>query len=548
MRFLKTAGFVFVASLGLGVSSGAEQHQHPAGDPEKLGRVHLPVSCTAEVQKPFNRAVAILHSFWYEEAGKAFAAVTEKDPDCAMGYWGIAMSLYHPLWEPTDAASLKKGWAAVEKATALGGKTEREKDYIGAIEAFYKDSAKLDHHTRALAYEKAMGRVYRRYPADREAAVFYSLSLVATAPPTDKTLANQKQAGEILEKVFAEQPDHPGVAHYIIHAYDYPPLAHLALAAARRYATIAPSVPHALHMPSHIFTRLGLWREAIESNQASAAAAKRYAAETRMAGAWDQQLHAMDYIEYAYLQSGQDREAKRVLDELNEIRKVEPESLASAYSLAAIRARYALERRCWSEAASLTLEPGTFPWSRYRGAEANIYFARALGAARSGDAASARKEVEKLRSLHDALMEAKQSYWADEVERQRRAAAAWLARAEGKNEEALKLMRSAADLEDSTEKHPVTPGPVVPARELLGDLLLELGEPAQALREYETALQASPNRLNGLYGAARAAELAGDPEKARTFYAKLLAVCEQADGERPELREARSFLAKLARK
>jgi hypothetical protein len=520
-----------------------EEHQHPAGNLEQLGTVHFPVSCSAEAQAQFQRAVAIQHSFWFEEAGKEFAAVTVTDPGCAMGYWGVAMSLYHPLWDPPDATALQQGWAAVAKAKAVGAKTEREQNYIAAIEVFYQDAETRDHRTRALAYEKAMEQVHIRYPEDHEAAVFYALALVATALPTDKTYANQQKAGAILEKVFAAQPNHPGVAHYIIHSYDYPPLADRALTAARSYAKIAPAVPHALHMPSHIFIRLGLWQESIVSNRASAAAAKEYALKAFPGRVWFQELHAMDYLVYAYLQGAQGQEARDVLDRLKTVQKAEPESGVSAYALTAIPARYALERRAWNEAKAVPLHFSTFPWSRYRWAEANVYFARALGAAHSGDTASAQKEVEKLQSLRDMLAEAKQSYWAEQVEIQRRAAAAWLAYAEGQNEQALVLMRSAADLEDATEKDPVTPGPILPARELLGDLLLELKQPTQALREFEASLGASPNRFNGLSGAARAAQQAGDAEKARSYYAKLVALSEHGDTARAELTEAQTFLA-----
>ena len=382
-----------------------------------------------------------------------------------------------------------------------------------------------------------------RYPEDHEAAVFYALALDATALPTDKTYANQKKAGAILEKVFTAQPNHPGVAHYIIHSYDYPPLADRALVAARSYAKIAPAAPHALHMPSHIFIRLGLWQEAIDSNRASAAAAKEYGLKAFPGRTWNNELHALDYLVYAYLQGAQEQEAKGILDELKVIQKAEPEEGGSAYAFTAIPARCALERHAWTEAASLTLHPATFPWDRYRWAEANVYFARALGAARSGNTANAQKEVEKLQSLHDTLTEAKQSYWAEQVEIQRRAVAAWLAYAEGKNEGALQLMRSAADLEDATEKHPVTPGPIVPARELLGELLLELKQPTQALREFEASLSASPNRFNGLSGAARAAQRAGDTEKARSYYAKLVSLSDHGDSTRVELTDARTFLA-----
>ena len=452
---------------------------------ERLGQVRFPVSCTVAAQKQFDRALAALHSFWYEEALRVFTAVTETDPGCAMAYWGIAMSIYYPLWVPPSESTLQKGLNAVEKAKALGAKTDREGAYIAAIESFYKDTNKLDHRTRTLAYEKAMERLYRHYPKDREAAIFYALALNATAPPTDKTYAKQLKAGEILEKVFAEQPDHPGVAHYIIHSYDNPPLASRGLPAAQRYAKIAPAVPHAQHMPSHIFTRLGLWEESIQSNLGAVAASKEYAAKAHPGAAYYEHLHALDYLGYGYLQMAQDREAKTVLDELLTIQKVQPEAFQAAYAFAAIPARYALERRRWSEAAALTVHPSTFPWSRFHWAEAVTHFARAVGSARSGNVANARKDIEKLESLHAALVQVKDSYWVKQVEIQRRVATAWFLRAEDKNDEALKLMQSAADLEDSTDKHPVTPAPILPARELLGEMLLELGNPAQALKEFE---------------------------------------------------------------
>jgi len=474
---------------------------------------------------------------------KAFTAVTESDPNCAMGYWGIGMSMYYPLWQPPSAATLQKGWATVEKAKAAGAKTQRERDYIAAIEAFYKDADKLDHRTRAVAYEKAMERVYARNPRDNEAAVFYALALDSTADPSDKTYANQLKAAAILEKVYREEPNHPGVAHYLIHSYDYPPLANRALVPARSYAKIAPSVPHAQHMPSHIFTRLGLWDESIQSNGVSAAASREYARKSGWEGAWPEQLHAMDYLAYAYLRTGQDQKAQGVFDELSSIRNAEPENFAAAYAFAAIPARVALERHRWSEAAALAPHPAEFPWKRFQWGEAITSFARALGAARSGDAATARQEADKLQALRDSLVQTKNAYWADQVEIQRRAALGWVAWAEGKNEDALRLMRSAADLEDGTEKHPVTPGAILPARELLGEMLLELKQPAQAVREFETSMGREPNRYNGTYGAARAAELSGDLSKAKTFYAKLVTLCDKADTQRPELQQARTFLA-----
>lgn len=502
-----------------------------AHDGEKLGQVQFPVSCSDEAQTQFNRAVALLHSFWYTEAVKGFTAVTETDQTCAMGYWGIAMSLWYPLWQPPSDAMLKKGWSAVEQAVAVGGKTDRERHYIAAIEVFYKDADKLDHRTRALTYEKAMEQLYHRYRDDREAGVFYALALNATVSPNDKTYANQLKATAILEKVFEEQPEHPGVAHYLIHSYDYPPLADRGLDAARRYAKIAPSAPHALHMPSHIFTRLGLWQESIESNRGSATAAKAH-------NSTFEQLHALDYLAYAHLQQAQDLAAKRVLDERDATAQGDLENFAAAYAFAAIPARYTLERRRWSDATQLEPRP-----SKVKYTEAMTYFARAVGSARNGDVSKARADVDKLQSLQTALVEAKQTYWAEQVEIQRRVAGGWVARAEGQNDVALTLMREAAELEDSTEKHPVTPGPIFPAREMLGELLLELNHPEQALKEFETSRQREPNRFNGIYGAARAAELSGDRDKARQYYQSLIGLCEQADSERPELQQAKAFLA-----
>ncbi|MBI2002613.1 MAG: hypothetical protein HYT85_09320 [candidate division NC10 bacterium] len=526
--------FLFVTLVAL-LSATAALAQEKAGALEKIGTVHFPVSCSPAAQQEFTRAVALLHSFWFDAGSHAFGVVTQLDPGCAMGHWGTAMILLgNPLAGPPTPKALQEGWAAVERAKAAGAKTQRERDYIAAIEAFYKDSDTVDHRTRALAYEKAMEQVYLRNPEDREAAIFHALALNITALPTDKTYANQLKAASNLEKVFAEQPNHPGVAHYLIHSFDYPPIAGRGLSAARRYAGIAPSAPHALHMPSHIFTRQGFWQESIESNRASAAAAKNH---------FDQ-LHAMDYLAYAYLQGGQDLAARRVLDDARSIQKINPEHFVTGYALAAIPSRVVLERRRWSDAASLTLSPSEFPWSRFPQSEAVLVFARALGAARSGDAAAAKKDIDRLETLRDALTAAKQGYWAEQAEIQRQVASAWMARAEGKNEEALRLMRAAADREDATEKHPVTPGPIVPARELLGEMLLELGNPGQALKEFEASHRVEPNRLKGLYGAAKAAELSGDLGKAKVNYGQLVALCARADTERPELAEARAFLAK----
>ena len=540
-----TIAACFVALLCVSPARAQEMHTHQHDTSEKLGQVNFSVSCKPATRAQFNRATAMLHSFWYAESEKAYADIAKSDTACAMAYWGMAMSLFHPVWAPGTEAEMQRGRVAVEKAISIGGKTQREKDYIAAIAAFYKDSDKLSHPARALAYEKSMEQVHRSYPKDHEAAIFYSLSLLGTASASDKSYEKQKQAAAILNRILPEEPQHPGVVHYLIHSFDYPQLAQLALPAARRYAKIAPSSPHALHMPSHIFTRLGLWPESIQSNLASAAAAQKHLALMNPgpdAAAFDQ-LHAMDYLVYAYLQGAQDQEAKRILDQLNTFTRVDSEIFSAAYAFAAIPARYALERRKWSEAARIELHPAKFPWNRFRYTEAIIYFARALGAARSNNPAAARVDAERLSAIQRELIAARENYWANQVEIQRESAIAWILRAEGKNEEALTQMRSAVALEASTEKHPVTPGPITPAHELLGEMLIELNQPQQALQEFAASLQDSPNRFNGLFGAARAAELMGDKKMAGEYYAKLATLTANADSDRPELQKTREFLA-----
>jgi hypothetical protein len=525
---------VFAAFVAPAVAQ--HEHEHPAGDPSKLGKVNFPISCDPAVQPQFSSAVAMLHSFWYEKASDTFARVAEKDPACGMAYWGIAMTYYHPIWEAPGPTDLKAGVAAVEKARSAGAKTQRERDYIGAIETFYVDSDKVDHRIRALAYEKAMEQLQARYPDDREAAVFYALALLATAPPTDKTYVNQRKAGSILEPIFVEQPEHPGVAHYIIHAYDYPALADRALAPARRYTRIAPDSPHALHMPSHIFTRLGLWDESIDSNLASVASAERNNAPGN-------ELHAKDYLIYAYLQEGRDSEAKNALKAVLHGRADDPQYMNWLYATSTSPARYAVERHRWSEAAALPVPANTFPRVRYAWTEANLHFARALGASHTGDIEAAQKDLQDLAAIEGLLTQENNKYWADQVNIQREIAAAWITYAQRKPEDALQQMRSAADHEDRTDKHNVTPGVILPARELLGEMLLELKQPAKATIEFETTLRTAPNRFNAMSGAARAAKLSGDSEKAKSYYAKLLAICSQTDGDRPELQDARSLLS-----
>lgn len=519
------------------------QHHHDMGEEEKVGTVNFPIQCDAQAQEKFSRAVALLHSFAYEEAEKVFNEVAAADPKCAMAYWGVAMSNYHPLWAAPTPAEAMRGMEAINKLKTLTAGTEREKDYIAAINAFYQDADKATYADRKMAYHKGIEQVYTKYPDDREAAIFYALSLNATASPKDKTYVNQKKAVQILEKILKENPDHPGIYHYIIHNYDYPDLANLALPAARQYSKVAPAVPHALHMPSHIFTRLGLWEESVQSNLASEAAGKALMSKTDPGATHYDDVHAMDYLVYAYLQMDQDQKAKQVLDEMREIKKVNVPSFSVGYAYAVSPARFAIERGQWKEAAKLTLWHEDFPWSKFSYGEANLYFARALGEAKTGDVDSAKNDVKKLETIRQALIDAKDPFWPDQIEIQRLSAAGWIAFAEGNKEEALTLIQKASDLEDSTEKHPVTPGPIIPAREQLGNLLMELNKPQEALEAYEKSLAKSPNRLNGLYGAARAAELTQNSEKATRYYSQLVELTKNGDGNREELKAAKKFLA-----
>jgi tetratricopeptide (TPR) repeat protein len=526
-------------------ASEQSESEHEHALPQELGEVNFPVSCTPEAQAEFDHGVALLHSFWFRPAIQSFNTVAELDPTCAMAHWGIAMSLLgNPFGWPLTGQALVDGWAAVEQALAVGAKTPREAAYIDAIAAFYKDADTVDHRTRALAYAAAMEQLAQDYPEDTEAQIFYALALNATAQPTDKTYANQLKAVEVLEQIFLAQPNHPGIAHYLIHSNDYPALAEHGLDAALRYADIAPAVPHAQHMPSHIFTRLGYWQESIATNLVSARVAKAELAATHPQGTGSADaLHAMDYLMYAYLQLAQDSAAKALLDEISTIEQVDVERFGAAYALAAMPARYALERGQWAEAAALPLHPSELAWDKFPQAEAVLVFARALGAARNGDVAAARQQLDRLQVLREALVTAKQDYWVGQADIQSREVEAWIALAEGKHEEALALLREAVALEAATEKHPVTPGPFVPAHELLGELLLALDQPAEALAEFEASHLIEPNRFRGLYGAARAAELAGETEKARTFYQALVGLGAAADSERVELAAAKAFLA-----
>jgi hypothetical protein len=504
--------------------------------------VDFAISCGSTSQEAFKHAVWTLHSFWYPEALAEFTAIAASEPSCAMAYWGIAMSHWYPLWYPPSPDGLKAGSEAVAKAMAAPTQTPREADYIAAIAAFYRDNNMLDHQTRAVAYEKAMEQVYERYPEDREAAVFYALALNASALKADKSFANQRKAAAILNNIWKEEPNHPGVVHYLIHSDDSPEFAAAGLDAAICYSKIAPSVPHALHMPSHIFTRLGMWQQSIDSNRAAHTAALDYVHRVRGPGSYDQEtLHTMDYLEYAYLQIAQDGPAKEVVDELIGFRQSEGAHLVGAYAVAAIPVRYALERRDWPAAAALSEPAIGFPLERFPWAEAMIAYARALGDARTGNIAGAEAEIGRLQSLEDKL-KGNDSYWANQVEVQRLAAAGILAHVQGDDKKAVALVRDAADLDATMDKHPATPSSVLPARELLADLLLELNQPDAALVEYRAMLSTDPNRFRSLLGEARAAKQTGDSATARDAYGKLIALSKPVGPARPELAEAKSYL------
>jgi tetratricopeptide (TPR) repeat protein len=529
---------LFVTVVGL-FAFGAwadEGHHHEDLTTDQLGTVHFPVSCATAVQKPFERGVALLHSFWYEEAKKEFEQVAKDDPQCAMAHWGIAMSIWHQLWNHPDADTIKHGQTEVQKAESLHPKTDRERDYIAAMGAFYNDTNR-DYHDRANAYSKAMETAYQRYPEDREAAAFYALSLLASEPDNDTTFANRKQAAAILEKLFAVEPDHPGVAHYLIHSYDKPQLAALGLPAAQRYAKIAPAAPHALHMPSHIFARLGLWQDDIDSNLASIAATRKTAAMHM--GGEGHQFHAMDFLVYAYLQCGREGDAQQVIGEVKAMPAKKDNMYGMDYdprigALVTLSATYALEMHHWTDAASLAPVPGA-----KEGDNSITYWARAIGAARTGNVAEARKNVAEIEALHATLLKQKKKDFAEAVEQDRQEAVAWVAHAEGRNDEAIKTLRTIAEKEEAEGDEPMA----IPAREMLADVLLDMNHPEQALAEYELDLKFNPNRFNGLYGAGKAAQMAGKNDKSNTYYAQLVKICNGSNSDRPELSRAKALLA-----
>jgi tetratricopeptide (TPR) repeat protein len=508
---------LIVATVWLHAAHAAGQGADTA-PAQVIGTVNFPASCNAPAQKSFNRAMDYLHSFWVKEAMAGFRTVLDQDPGCAIAYWGVAMTLQqNPLTgqEPSPQATAD-ALAALDRAGALGAKSQRERDYLAAVALIYRGGGTTPFAERRMLYRQAMEALAQRYPDDTEASIFYALSLDMTAALTDKTFSNQLKAAAILERIFDKQPDHPGVAHYLIHSYDYPSIAKQGVPAARRYAKVAPSNPHALHMPSHIFTRLGSWSESIESNRHSSEAAK-------LEGNGQEQVHAMDYLVHAYLQLGQDARAKSVVAESESV-KVNEQVFVGPYALAAMPARYALERRNWSDAAALSVKPGKFPFT-----EAITHFARGLGFSHTGDSASARRELDALLAARDALKAQNNPYWSNQVEVQRLAVEAAIDYAQGRRNEAEIALRASADLEDSMQKHIVTPSAVVPARELLGDLLLDLGKPAEALAAYEASSVREPNRLHGLRGAVTAAERAGVAESASRYRTQLAALTSQAD-------------------
>jgi hypothetical protein len=533
----RTLALICTMLAGVCVGWSDQGHHHDLTDAE-IGSVHFSTSCARSVTADVNRAVALLHSFQYEQVGQAFSQIAAQDPTCAMAYWGIAMSHYHGLW---DSGDMTAGRAALEQARRLAvsnSKTSpREVAYIDALAEIYREDDK-DKAAHAQAFEQKLAALQAAYPDDEEAAIFHALALAITAPKSDKTFANQRKCGEILEPLFEKLPNHPGIAHYIIHCYDNPVLAEKGIAAARKYAKIAPASAHANHMPSHIFTRVGSWDESISSNLRSAELAAQAEATSTGGEARDQHLHALDYLEYAYLQSGRVKQAKAVLDEMLSLPAVQGLTLTGDYALAAVPARYATELGKWSEAAQLQLSDAGVPW-----AKAITWTAIGIGSARSHDLERASRAEQALVSLRDATSKLNNSYWADQVEVQRREVAAWIAAQNPKPDAptAVSIMRSAVELEESMDKHAVTPGAVTPAREMLAELLMLEKQPQESLAEYEAVLRTASNRFNALYGAAMAAEMSGNAAVANQYFEKLTKIAVGED--RPELVTARKKLA-----
>ncbi|WP_299123697.1 hypothetical protein [uncultured Winogradskyella sp.] len=511
---------------------------------EQFGEVSFSLDCNYEVREVFDLAISLLHSFEYAEAEKAFVKVIDADPECAMAYWGVAMSIYHSLWAAPDPEVLIKGSKLIDIAQTLPN-TGITKQYIDAIGSFYKDYETKTHRERELFYEKKMEELYLSNKEDTEAAVFYALAIRSAADPNDTTYTKQKKSGKILEELFLEQPNHPGIAHYIIHSYDYPELAQMGLQTARRYAEIAPASAHAQHMPSHIFTRLGLWQESIDTNINSASSAVCYAESVNPEANWTQEIHAIDYLVYAYLQQGNNQKAQEYLEEMQAIKAVFPKQhFASTYALSAIPVRLVLENKQWKKASELQLPSIDFNWETLHWEKAIHHFGKALGLSRNGKIKLAENELQILKTLHQNLLDKKDKYQAGQVFIQVNTTEAWIELAKGNNDKALSLMKLAVKLENETSKHPVTPGEVLPADELLGDMLLELNKPKQALKAYEVNLRGHPGRFNGIYGAAKAAKQSGNDEKATFYFKQLIELTKNSNSDRPELEEAKLFIAK----
>jgi tetratricopeptide (TPR) repeat protein len=513
-------------------------HPTARAQEEQFGEVNFPISCSAAAQTQFNHAVAMLHSFFFPETVKAFTALAQQEPSCAMAYWGIAISQRpNPLVAPFPTELMDQGWHAIEAGRAASAKTQREKDWIEALAIFFKDHDKVDLRARTVAYEAAMARLTERYPADTEAAIFYALALNEAVDLNDKTYAKQFKAAAILQAIEAKQPNHPGIAHYIIHSYDFAPICQQGLPAAQRYAELAPAAPHALHMPSHTFSMLGMWRESIAANVKTIAAGRDYAARHNLDGIYPIDPHAYDFMQYAYLQLGEDHKARELMEEVGAIKKVFSPRLTTDTALAAVPARYMLERQDWLGATGLVVPAlVTAP-----PAKAITHFARAIGAARAGDFAAAQADIDRLKEFSASLAKAGDVYWSGQVDVQILAAQAWLAHGQGSTAEAVKLMRAAADREDNSEKHVAMENRLYPIREFLADLLLEEGDAASALNEYEASMKNAPERVRGFYGAAKAAEAAGDKDEAAAYFRKLMRLAQDADGDRSEIREARKF-------
>ena len=543
LRALFLAGLLSTLLIPIGVAQ-----EHERGNNDKLGTVHFATSCSEQAHKDFDHAVALLHSFQFSHAIQGFTATLKVDPACGIAFWGIALSQWSNPFVAgmKDKSQLQSGRESAERGKGVGANSERERAYITAVGKLYGDFENIPQRARSVAYRDAMAELAAKYPEDSEGQIFYALAIAASEDPADKTYAGRLKAGAILEKLFAQQPDHPGLAHYIIHTYDVPSLADRALPAARRYSEIAPDAPHALHMPSHTFTRTGYWQDSINSNIAAAAAAKRE-------GQTAEELHSTDYQIYAYLQTAQDNAARRLLNSVQEISSRFDAQLvvsgaggpsAGYFALAAIPARYALERQDWKQAAQLTPQETPFPYT-----EAITWFARGFGSAHLGQAHGAYESAAALKQIQERLAEAGENYWALQVEIQQLEVAAWAALAESQKDqtkkgEALRQMKSATELEDGTEKSAITPGPIAPARELLGEMFLQMNEPAQALQQFEATLKKEPGRFRALYGAAHAAQLSGNHEASQKYFRELLKVCEHADNPgRSEILEAKRALS-----